>query len=199
MAKLRRSRSESFTVDVAAEVLEVRSLLSAGSAVAHAVHAAEHAALHHPPQTSTPSFSFKGSIGGTLNVPAFSFTHDFLGTLSISKTTLQPGAKFKASLSVPFVEGLTVSGIKGTLSATIVSNTSSGNTVIQMTPTGGSLTGSVTFGGTTIKTTLLPKNVPFTLTLDSSNKIVSFAGTYVVPSIAGLTAGGDAAFSFSST
>lgn len=195
---LRRTRTESFAFPIAAEVLEVRSLLSAASAVGHAVHAADHAALH-PAKTPVPTFSFKGAIGGTLNVPAFSFTHDFLGTLTISKTTLQPGAKFKAKLSVPFVEGLTVSGITGTLSATITSNTPGGDTVIQMTPTGGSLKGSVTFGGTTIKTTLLPKNVPFTLTLDSSNHIKAFAGTYIVPAIPGLTAGGDATFSFSST
>ena len=197
MAQLRRKPNEWAPGPVAAEVLEVRSLLSGAAA---AVHAAELHAAHVHKAATVPSFSFKGSIGGTLNVPAFSFTHDFLGTLSISKTTLQPGAKFKASLSVPFIEDLTVRGIKGSLSATINSNVPSGaNKVITLTPTGGSLTGSLTFSGMTIKTTLLPKNVPFTLTIDSSNNIVSFAGTYVVPSIPGLTAGGDAAFSFSST
>jgi hypothetical protein len=202
MRRRRRDRSDAFPGGLAAEVLELRSLLSAATA-----HVAVHAAVNyqhavHP--ASAPAFSYNGPIAGTLDVPAFGLSHSYSGTLTIAKTTLNAGASFKAALNVPTVGdvgGFTIGTITGSLSGKITNVVPQGsNQVITIAPKGGSLTASVTFSDITVKPKLAPvKTAPMTLTIDSQGHIVSFSGTYHVPALQPIFAGGDAAFTFTAT
>jgi hypothetical protein len=188
---------------VAAEVLEVRSLLSAGALVSHAVHGAErHAHASHP--AAGPAFSYNGPFAGTLSVPSFSLSHSYSGTLTIANTTLQAGAAFKSALNLPAVGnvgGFNVGAITGKLAGTIASVVPQGSDqVITINPKSGSLSATVSFSGFTVKPKLAPvKTSPETLTIDSQGHIVSFSGTWHVPAVTPFFAGGDAAFTFTST
>jgi hypothetical protein len=202
MRRRRRDRSASFTWGLAAEVLELRALLSAATA-----HAAVHSAVihyHAVHPASAPAFSYNGPIAGTLDVPSFELSHSYAGTLVISKTTLQAGASFKAKLNIPTVGtvgGFTVGAITGALSGKITSVVPNGNNqVITIAPKSGNLTASITFDHViTAKPKLTPTQAPMTLTIDSQGHVVSFAGTFHVPPIQPIFPGGDAAFTFTSS
>jgi len=198
----RRAHSDSFTSGLAAEVLELRSLLSsAAAAVGHALHAAnQHHAVH---AASAPPFSYNGPIAGTLNVSAFDFSNDFSGNLVVSKTTLQAGAAFKVKLNIPpvgAVAGYNIGAITGSLAGSITSVVSQGsNEIITISPKTGSLTASVSYSGIAIKPKLTPAHAPMTLTIDSQGHIVSFSGFWNVPALQPFYAGGITAFSFTTT
>lgn len=206
MARLRRTQRESWNVSLAAEVLELRSLLSSSAAAVagYALHAAHQTQSHHGHTLTAPGFSYNGPIAGTLDVPSFGLSHSYSGTLVIANTTLQSGAAFKATLNVPAVGDVgafNIGVITGKLSGKITSVVPQGNDqVITITPKGGSLTASVTFSHITAKPKLTPvKTTQMTLTIDSQGHIVSFSGTYHVPPVQPIFAGGDAAFTFTAT
>jgi hypothetical protein len=206
VARPRRTERDFAPIPVAAEVLELRCLLSSTAAAVarHALHAADRAQSHHGHAATPAGFSYNGPIAGTLDVPAFSLSHSYAGTLVISKTTLQAGAAFKATLNIPTVGavgGFAVGAITGSLSGKITNVVPQGsNQVITIAPKGGSLTAAVTFSHITVKPKLTPvKTTPMTLTIDSQGHIVSFSGTYHVPPVPPIFDGGDAAFTFAAS
>jgi hypothetical protein len=186
---------------LAAEVLEVRCLLSSAAAVGHALHGAAQAQSHHLHTTPAPGFSFNGLFSGTLSIPEFNnFSRDVAGSLTISKTTLQPGSSFKVKLAVPAIFGSAISGVKGTFAGTVSNVQSSGSdqiiTINPSTKNAGSVVVSFTLGGVKLSPKATPANSPFTLTIDSHGHILSYSGTYAVPAIPGVTAAGNATFTF---
>lgn len=142
----------------AAEVLEVRDLLSSAAAAVH--NATHHAASQHaadPAATHGPQApAFHGTVTAILllnGAPAAQVPASF----SMSKATLAVGAKVKATFSLSFSVGATTESVKGTFSGTIGNIAANGQgTLLQIDPNGGSVTVSVKTGKTTAKATAIP-------------------------------------------
>lgn len=123
MAQLRRRNRDSLEVNTAAEILELRSLLSAGPALAH--HAAHHAGDLAPAAKTQVSAQFAFSDGDTTGTQA---------TVSWSKFNVALGdhntLHFSAKLDPHFT-------IKGTISG-VVTNfvVGKGDATITLTPGG---------------------------------------------------------------
>jgi hypothetical protein len=106
MAQLRRKACDSFLLGAAAEVLELRSLLSAGAAaVHHALHAADHAPSSViSPQTTLPTVSVTVHIDS----PTVHSTVSN-GSLTITPVTLKKG--LHVSIHATAVDGTGPSAI----------------------------------------------------------------------------------------
>jgi hypothetical protein len=137
---------------VAAEVLEVRSLLSAGASAVHA--AIQHAAIQSPAVKPPPTY--KGAVSGAIAIgPPPDFATN--GTALVSHFTQTNGSKVKVSFTLSFSDGGTPATIKGNFSGTIQGIQAVATlTIFTLQPTGGKLTLTEKVGGKTIKATATP-------------------------------------------
>lgn len=110
MSRLRRTRCNSITLPVAAEVLETRALLSAGAAAAHA------AVQHAQAQALAPAAKTVFDIDVTTSVSPS--TH-YSGTMTVSKVSVTPGAHITAHITVDLGPHHT---LKGTISGQVQSS-----------------------------------------------------------------------------
>jgi hypothetical protein len=152
MTKLRRTRSESFSVPCAAELLESRALLSAG---ATAVHVATHGAAI-PTQAIEPH-TFHATVIAAVNINNSGGTmFPGFGKLTLSKITPTDGSKVTAKVSFP-AGGPSHESLTATFTGTISTISVVGpDTFIALDPTGGSLTLKAKSGGHSITAKALP-------------------------------------------
>lgn len=130
MGQLRRKSCNSFEMNAAAEVLELRSLLSAGAALAHhAAHTAAHGAIHEsdlaPAAKTQVSAQFAFSNGDTTGTQASVSWSKFKTTLGDHDTL-----HFSAKLDPHYT-------IKGTISGVVTNfQDGKGSATITLTPGG---------------------------------------------------------------
>lgn len=158
---------------MAAEVLEVRSLLSAGAALAQQV---QHAAALHlaPDKTQHPAVNAEILEFGA--VPMLS-----MGTprFSISSGNLKPGSSVHAKISFASPFGKIFFNVSGSVGAKVISSSTVGSvTELNLAPTGGTLTVSLKALG--YKWTFIPAGTDFTLDLDAQGKFLSLQGDFAV-------------------
>jgi hypothetical protein len=185
MSRLRRLNSGSRLFHVAAEVLEVRSLLSAGGAAAHAAmhHAATHDAVGQT-HAAGPLVAFHGAASATVNIGDDKV--DSPAHLSVSKFEVALGSKVKASFSLSIPQQGTHTSIKGTFSGTIINIAGS---TMTLAPTSGSMTYSQKSAGKTVKATATPDGNQLELSLVNGAFFV-IDGTDSFPPNAPLNLGG---------
>jgi len=152
MSRLRRQSHCAPSYRVAAEVLEARSLLSAGAAAAHAaLHAAgTHQAPH--PAAQIPVQAFHGSVIGQVSPGADTPT---LYPFKLSVSTINVAVNAKVTVQASY--SLKILGTSVTFKATYTGVIQSFATVgevtkIQLSPTGGSFTETVKTPGKPIET-----------------------------------------------
>jgi hypothetical protein len=143
MNRLRRKPVESSPIPVAAEVLEARSLLSAGAAAAHAAQRHHQAAV---PEPALEPFSAKVKGFGEVLIPSLKIDVSLSGSFTPPKaalpagSTLPVGSKVKISFSFSTDNGGLKLSLKGTFQGTVTKSVVAGE-LIQSTvsPTGGKL------------------------------------------------------------
>ena len=160
MSRLRRQKCDSFPAILAAEVLEARSLLSAG---ATAVHQATHAADQAVARSPDPHVQAALEVTVQLSEPGF-FQQLPGGALTITPVVLKQGAH--VTIHVTAVDNSGVSPV--TYTANIKGKITSWHDVgistqVSLIPTG-TVTGK-TASGQTIGTAKAQKGEPLTLTL----------------------------------
>jgi hypothetical protein len=181
MGRNRQVRQRQGVLPVAAEVLEVRSMLSAGAAAAHAVahRAAEHVRTIEPHKFNGP-LNVQIQVGvGTPEV--------FPGTFSLSNVKLAVGAKVTAHVLVTETSNGITSSFKGTFQGSISKITTNvGNNFITVTPTGGSIVYTQREPGTkTFIAKAFPTATPMQLVLVSSTgEFATLKVTELFPSTA---------------
>jgi hypothetical protein len=152
MSRIRRLNGHSQPIPVAAEVLEVRSLLSAG---ASAVHAAMHHAAIQSPAVKQPPI-FQGAAIAVIQITGGS-SHNATGTALVPHFTKAVGSKVTASFTFSFSDGGNPATIKGTYSGTVRQiEQQFPLTIYGLDVTGGKLTLTEKVGGKTIKATATP-------------------------------------------
>lgn len=138
----------------AAEVLEVRSLLSAGPSAVHA--AMPHSNIQSPAVKSPPTF--QGTVSALITIPGHT---DAIatGTALVSHFAETFDSKVKASFTLAFSDGGTSATIKGTYRGMIQGmGQLPPETIFQLSATGGKLTLTENVEGKTIKATAAPTN-----------------------------------------
>jgi len=167
MVRTRIQRQRQGFAPVAAEVLEVRALLSAGAAAAHA--ALHQAALHG--QTIQPD-GFHGHVGGLVSV-ANGIPGNIPGRVSLSKLTIDVGATVTAHVHLSQRTGGNFISVKGTFVGTIDSfGPQGGLTKIIISPTGGSIVFSGKEANQHISATAVPGATKIQLFLNQGNFVV---------------------------
>jgi hypothetical protein len=192
MAKLRRTDRNSYQFPVAADVLEARSMLSAG---VHAALAHAHHDLHALAAPKPVTVNFAGPFVATVNIAELGVSNlQFSGNFSKASVTLAVGKSYSVNFNqtVSFEQGgLTINSISGKLTGKVSSINSH---VIQITPAG-KITVGATFEGLKLSVSIVPKpGVNSVLTLNPSNQFVSLTGTFKLPT-KGPLHGGDVDFS----
>jgi hypothetical protein len=169
----RRQANFSLPFAIAAEVLEVRALLSAGAVSTHI--AQRHAA-------DTFANMNKHAIAditlGTNTLPIA------MGILSMPTVKAQDGAKVTAHFSFSEPSGAATLSFKGTFQGKITSSTTqAGATKITINPTGGSIVMSEKATGIkTVKVKAIPDGSSLELDLDASlGAVLRLQGTDVFP------------------
>jgi hypothetical protein len=177
MQRLCRTRQRQGFVPVAAEVLELRDLLSSGAAAVHG--AMHHAAIQQAasPATVPAPRPFHGLASAVFSIDGGLET-DLTGKISLSKVNLAVDSK----ISAHFTFSTTVDGIKATLKGSFVgtvfgSNPISTGTQIGITPTGGSVT--LTEKALGLKAKAVPNGTLIELTLDANTKYSTMGETDV--------------------
>lgn len=190
MSRLRRSHRHSDRYPVAAEVLEVRALLSSTvhAAIAQAQHAV-HAASN--PATAT---HFAGPIiANTFVEELADFGFEIGGKISKGSVGLTAGQVFSASFQIkpPSTAVLPFKSVSGKLGGTVNSVTPlGGKTVFDITPSG-IIKASGILDGHHFTVKLAPKpGEHSTLKLNSDNSLSQYLTIYVLPN-AGKFHGGD--------
>jgi hypothetical protein len=159
----------------AAEVLEVRSLLSAGAAAVHqaAMHAA-HAGELTPNTTLHPVVTPQLSAGGQ------TFTGPTATSFSISQPSVTPGAVVKMHAAFTIIIDAIPVSFKGSFSGKVLSSGPFlGGTKIEVTPTGGSLVSHFVEAGKKLTETFVPQGTVAEILLNSQGVFVDFSAAYV--------------------
>lgn len=176
MAPRRKAFLESLP-SMAAEVLEVRSLLSAGTALAHHVqHVAELQIT--PDKTQHPAVSAE-----ILQVGALPWLSTGTPKFSISSGNLKPGSSVHAKINFALPLGKISFGVSGSVSAKVVSSSTVGSvTELKLTPTGGEITlnfkNTGLFGAGKLK--YISTAADFTLDLDAQGQFLSLQGDFAL-------------------
>jgi len=184
MAKLRRTNRDSYQIPVAADELEMRSMLSAGvhGAIAHAHHSIHEAAAPKPVVVN-----FAGPFHAQVNATGLG-TFQFDGNFSKASVTLGVGKSYAVSFSQALnlnVGGAVIKGVAGALKGKVAGIS---DHVVDIIPSG-KVTVTIAAGGHTLKVPVAPKpGSHATLTLNGSNQFVSLTGTFSLPASLG---GGD--------
>jgi hypothetical protein len=179
MNRLRREARNRCDFAVAAEVLELRSLLSAGAAaVHHAVHAADHAAAPTP-----DTHPVLPTIAVTVQTnSAEDGFHQFPGTMTITPVVLKKGSHItiKVNATDDTHAGATLvytAVIKGTVTSfepVGISNQ------VKLVPAGSIVEKDLS--GHTLGTAKVAKTPPLLLTLNASTgKFITFDVNFTVP------------------
>lgn len=187
MVRLRRKESSSFQISAAAEVLEVRSLLSGAAAAVHS------AALHAQAAEQTPAVAGVAPATGKTTSTSYQVTvqipdlngnppQQSAGLLVISPVSTTVGSHVTAAVSATFtltgIPALAALFVKGK----VLSSSSNGSTTtVNLAPTGTlKLTGSA--GGHTFRGHARAI-APMTITLDdASGKVTSLQTSIKFPS-----------------
>lgn len=187
MARLRQSHCGTPCSFLAAEVLEVRALLSAGSAVAGALHHAQTAGAALPAavvQPATHQSNFQVTVempnlssSGTIQVP---------GQLSISPVLLKAGSHMSAHVSTSQPLQTATVFVNLSLTAKVQSWVPSGPLeIVTLIPRGSlKLKGVLPSGHVVQKVTFTP-NSPLTVRLDQSGAFLRLETNCTHPPING--------------
>jgi hypothetical protein len=168
MNALRRKSSAGFTHHVAAEVLEVRALLSAAAAVVH----------HTTAPTTTKAYQGSASghvqegFGSSLDPPT-----DFTGTLTLNAMQLKNGASIKGHFTGTGTVGLGHHTYNVAFKGKITSFFIGGFTTVTVAAKGAGFVDTVAKPGqgkVVAKTALLP----LTFTFDSNGNFVRVNGKF---------------------
>lgn len=195
MVKLRRTARNSISIPVAADVLEVRSLLSAG------VHAAVATAVHHANHDVQPAAAAK-----PINLSGSLFAN-YITCPELGITGFHVNGQFQSLSVVPTVGGklhatwtqtvhyttsvFSITSIKGNISShvTSIDTSTPGETIYHYAPLG-SITIKGTFGGQKFTAKLTPEPADLTaLYVKSSNIFYSLDEDFRLPNN-GTTHGG---------
>jgi hypothetical protein len=175
---------------IAAEVLEVRSLLSAGAAavhqaVGHAAHAGEltpDTTLHHAAPHAAPAVT--QHLDARVEVTSSgSLVDDPMATsFSVSISKFNPGASVKVTAKFTFVFGGKAFVVSGTTGGKIVNSSQVGNlTELAVNPGSGKFLMQFTQAGQKTKVTYVPVGTLLTLAVDQQRNFVSIQGDYQPP------------------
>lgn len=203
MNRLRRLNDHSLSIPVAAEVLEVRSLLSAGvhAAVAHAQHV-----LPAGSKPAVPTILFPASTDSTFDIHGTVLGAPFvIKSLHFTTTSQHPTGIAEVGKSVKFTVNeligqtqgdVTINSIKGTIGGKIafINSPGGGANELEIVPSG-HFTISATVSGHKINVTVSPDaSHPLLLDIDSVNNFGSLRGDYQLTKPTGAT--GFALFGF---
>jgi hypothetical protein len=162
---LRRSSWSMGYAPVAAEVLELRSLLSAGAA--QAVHHGDSAFSRGgvSPAVTLTNYAVTTQVSDSVIPDVF----DFPAVVSIGPVPLKVGARVVSQFSANFVEGPEHVTIKGTITGRVQSWTPQGNNTAFTLVPGGSLHVHVTGGPPgTSSYSIRPAGSPLTIDIDGT-------------------------------
>jgi hypothetical protein len=169
-----RRKGNATMFPAAAEVLEVRSLLSAGSAV----HQAEHFAAQQvaPAKLQQVAVTALVNINGTpsSSSPATSF--------AISPISLTPGSVVKAHASFTVVfQNIQPVTFTGSFSAKVISSGPFlSGTKVELNPTGGTFVAHFTENGHKMKELLVPLGIVGEVVLDAQQQFTGLAVAYTL-------------------
>jgi len=171
MQRLRRTRQRQELVPVAAEVLELRALLS--SATAAVQGATHHAAVQqaaNPAVHIAPQAAFHGLVQSSVSI-AGAPPQLLPFTFSIGNVHVVLGAHVSARFSFSVTSGGNKVSLKGSLVGTIAAfgPIPGGKTLVTITPTGGSMVYSEKVPGHPLfKATAIPNGSPILLELTTA-------------------------------
>jgi hypothetical protein len=164
---------------VAAEVLELRALLSSATAAVHG--AAHHAAI----QTANPagqigpeSAPFHGIVQALVTIDSQP-PQLVPGTFSIGKVNVALGSHVSAKFSFSITSGGNKISLKGSFVGTVASFGPAGpKTLVNITPSGGSMTLTVKQAGNpALKAIAIPNGTPILLALTTASNTFFSMGT----------------------
>jgi hypothetical protein len=181
MLRKRRYRYRSEFALVAAEVLELRDLLSSATAAVHgATQHAELLASNGPegklaPQAFHSAVQIKFTVAGGIG-------ETFPGQFSLSKVTLVDGSKVTAHFSVSNAQ----TGNEGSVKGTFVGKISTfghvnAGTQVQITPTGGGVVIHTKTAGKSVTFKTAPNGTPIVLLLNNGNFVDMGEDTVYLP------------------
>src|SRR5258707_11142223 len=156
MAKLRRTNRANDQFPLAADVLEMRSMLSAGAVHAALAHA--HHDLHSLGAPKPVTVNFAGAFHANVNIAELGISNlGFDGTFSKASVTLAVGksysTSFKQTLNLNEGGGLIINSISGALTGKV---SAINGHVVTIVPSG-KITVAVTFGGHALNISIVPK------------------------------------------
>jgi hypothetical protein len=197
MSRLRRQSHCAHSLPIAAEVLEVRSLLSAGvhAAVAHAQHEVHTAAAQTVPVVVFPvDYHASLMIQGTLQGQAVNLKHLTFDGLYHGKPSaaIEVGKSVKISINQTInriVDGVQVNSVKGAITGKVtgIAGGSQGAQTLTITPSG-HITASLKIAGKNVNVTLSANSAsPLSLSVDGSNNFEAVSGQYQVTKPTGST------------
>jgi hypothetical protein len=175
---LRRPSGSSSFAAVAAEVLEARSLLSAGVvSAAQAIHHADFAFSHGSLSPAATLTNY--AVTTQLTIAAIPDVLDFPAVVSIGPVLQKVGAHVRAQFSANFVSGPEHVVIAGNITGKVQSWVPQGiNTAFTLVP-GGSLHVHVTGGpGGNSSFSIRPAGTPLTIDIDNNGLFVSFQSDF---------------------
>jgi len=181
MQRLGRTRLRQGFVPVAAEVLELRDLLSSAAAAVHG--ATHHAAIQQSAdQTGAIApLAFHGTVNAAVAIN--SGTPKILpGQFSLSTVKLVNGAHVSGHFTFSLTSGASKISLKGKFAGTISGfGPVPGGTLCVLTPTGGSITLTSNLAGPTVKAKAVPGASVILLGLTPSNSFGSLAASDAFP------------------
>jgi hypothetical protein len=177
-----RKRGSGFWYE-SAEVLEVRSLLSAGATAVHA--AMHHAAIESPAAKQPPIF--QGAVDASIKISGHADANG-TGTVLVPHFQLSVGSKVTASFTFSFSDGGNPATIKGTFTGTVRQiDLKLPLTIYRLDATGGKMTLTEKVAGKTVKATATPTRSGTALVLsDTGFREMATTGTFSLTAKGGL-------------
>lgn len=173
---LRRRETCDLLPAIVAEVLEVRALLSAGTAAVH--QAMAHAA---GAELLTPAKLLHPVVTPEVTVSAQTFTGPQAKSFSISQVSQKQGSIVNVHASFTVLDQNLPASFNGSFSGKVLSTQTLGNlTKVSLIPSGGSFGEHFMLGGKKVALTLVPQGTLGAVYLDTQGNFVSFGATYIV-------------------
>jgi hypothetical protein len=170
-----RRRTDTASPPIAAEVLEARSLLSAGAAAVHqaALHAAHTAEL-------TPNLTLHPVVTPQATVSGQKFTGPPAKSFSITQVSLTPGSIVKVHAAFTILSQNIPVSFNGSFSGKVLSSGPFLNlTKVDVVPTGGSIVERLTLAGKKIRETFIPQGTVAAVFLTAQGEFDALAVAYV--------------------
>lgn len=161
---------------MAAEVLEVRSLLSGAAAAVH--QAVAHAA---GAELLTPAKLLHPVVTPELTVSGQTFTGPQAKSFSISQVSPKQGSIVNVHATFTVIDQNLPASFTGSFSGKVLSTQTLGNlTKVSLIPTGGSFVERFMLGGKKVALTLVPQGTLGAVYFNTQGEFVSFGATYIV-------------------